>query len=93
MLVHEKMRQHLEDIINENCVATVNQINGELWHRLPAKPLVHDRSVAQSLEGILFRVKLVRPFPADRNRCFAKKARISKLVHEPCHYTPLCFCR
>ena len=50
MLVHDKMRQRLEDIINENCVATVNQINGELWQRLPAKPLVHDRSVAQSLE-------------------------------------------
>ena len=53
VLVHDKMRQRLEDIINENCVATVNQINGELWQRRPAKPLVHDRSVAQSLEGHL----------------------------------------
>ena len=36
--------------------------------RLPAKPLIHDRTVARNLEGMLFRVKLVRTVPADRNR-------------------------
>ena len=36
--------------------------------RLPVKPLIDDRTVARNLEGMLFRVKLVRPVPADRNR-------------------------
>ena len=58
----------LEDIIKENCVLTLSQINGELRRRLPAKPLIHDRTVARNLEGMLFRVKLVWPVPADRNR-------------------------
>ena len=62
------MRQCLEDFINENCVLTLSQINGELKRRLPAKPLIHDRTVALNAEGMLFRVKLVRPVPADRNR-------------------------
>ena len=40
---------------------------------------------------MLFRVKLVRPVPAETHRrdVFQKKARIWKLVHEPCHYAPL----
>ena len=67
-LVDDEMRQCLEDIINENCVLTVSQINGEVRRRLPAKPLIHDRTVARNLEAMLFRVKLVRPVPADRNR-------------------------
>ena len=68
VLVDDEMRQCLEDIINENCVLTLSQINGELRGRLPAKPLIHDRTVARNLEGMLFRVKMVRPVPADRNR-------------------------
>ena len=68
VLVDDEMRQPLEDIINKICVVTLSQINRELWRRLPAQPLIHDRAAAQSLEGILFRVKLVRPVPADRNR-------------------------
>ena len=64
-LVNDEMRQHLVDIINDTCVVTLSQINGELRRRLPAKPLIHDRAAAQSLEGILFRFKLVRPVPAD----------------------------
>ena len=68
MLVDDEMRQCLEDIINENCVVTLSQINGELRRRLPAKPLIHDQAAAQSLEGMLFRVKLGQTVPADRNR-------------------------
>ena len=68
VLFDDEMGQSLEDIINENCVVTLSQINGELRRRPPAKPLIHDRAAAQSLEGMLFRVKLVRPVPADRNR-------------------------
>ena len=65
VLVNDEMRQHLVDIINDTCVVTLSQINGELRRRLPAKPLIHDRAAAQSLEGIPFRFKLVRPVPAD----------------------------
>ena len=74
VLADDEMRQRLEDIINENCVVTLSQMNGELSGRLPAKPLIHDQAAAQSLEGMLFRVKLVRPVsvfydgaPANRN--------------------------
>ena len=68
VLVDYEMGQCLEDIINENCVLTLSQINGELRRRLPAKPLIHDHTFARNLEGMLFRVKLARPVPADRNR-------------------------
>ena len=68
VLVDDEMRQCLEEIINENCVLTLSQINGELRRRLPAKPLIHGRTIARNLEGMLFRVKLVWHVPADRNR-------------------------
>ena len=68
VLVDDEMRQRLEDIFNEKCVVTLSQINGELKRRVPAEPLMHDRAAAQSLEGRLFRVKLGRPVPAERNR-------------------------
>ena len=45
VLVDDEMKQCLENIINENCVLTLSQINGELRRRLPAKPLIHDRTV------------------------------------------------
>ena len=44
------------------------QINHELRRRLPVKPEIHDPTVPKTLDGMLFRVKLVRPIPADRNR-------------------------
>ena len=50
VLVDDEMRQCLEDIINENCVLTLSQINGELRRRLPTKPLIHDRTVARNLQ-------------------------------------------
>ena len=34
VLVDDEMRQCLADIINENCVLTLSQINGELRRRL-----------------------------------------------------------
>ena len=55
--------------VRENCVLTL--VNGELTRRPPAKLCrIHDRTVARNLEGMLFRVKLVRPVPTetDRNR-------------------------
>ena len=66
--VDEEMRDCLEEIINENCLFILAQINSELRRRLPLKPQIHDRTVARTLDGMLFRVKVARPLPADRNR-------------------------
>ena len=66
--VDDEMRDSLEQIINENCLLTLTQINSELRRRLPAKLEIHGRTVSRTLDGMLFRVKLVRPLPADRNR-------------------------
>ena len=46
----------------------ITQIKHELRRRLPVKPEIHDRTVSRTLDGMLFRVKLARPLPADRNR-------------------------
>ena len=66
--VDDAMRDCLDDIINENCLLTIAEMNRELRLRLPHKPVIHDRTVARALEGMLYRVKLARPLPADRNR-------------------------
>ena len=76
MLVDDEVRQCLQDIINEKCVPTQSQINGELKRRLPAKRLIYDRTVARNLERMLFRVKLVRPVLADRtDMMFCKEGK------------------
>ena len=66
--VDEEMRDCLEEIINENCLLTLARINGELRRWLPLKPQIHDCTVARTLDGMLFRVKLARPLLAVRNR-------------------------
>ena len=63
----DEMRNFLNDIINENCLLTLAQINQELKQRHPPKPAIHDRTVARTLEGMLYRVELARPLPAERN--------------------------
>ena len=50
VLVDDEARQRLQFIINEKCVLTQRQINGELKRRLPAKRLIHDRTVGRNLE-------------------------------------------
>ena len=65
--VDDEMRNCLNDILNENCLLTLAQINQELRQRLPRKPTIHDRTVARILEGMLYRVKLARPLPFERN--------------------------
>ena len=65
MHVHDEMRDSLEQIINENCRITLAQINSELRRRLPARPEIHDRTVSRTLDGMLFRVKLVRALQAE----------------------------
>lgn len=62
------MRNCLNDIINENCLLALAQIYQELRQHLPRKPAFHDRTVARTLEVMLYRVKLARPLPVDRNR-------------------------
>ena len=81
MLVDDEVGQCLHDIINEKCVLTQSQINGELKSRLPAKRLIHDRTVARNLEGMLFRVKLARPVLADRtDMMFCKEGKKMETV-------------
>ena len=76
MLLDDEVRQCPQVIINEKCVLTQSQINGELKRRLPAKRLIHDRTVSRNLERILFRVKLVRPVLADRtDMMFCKEGK------------------
>ena len=58
----------LNDIINENCLLALAQIYQELRQHLPRKPVFHDRTVARTLEVMLYCVKLARPLPVDRNR-------------------------
>ena len=58
----------LDDIIKANCLLTIAEMNRELRLRLPHKPVSHNRTVARALEGMLYRVKLARPLPVDRNR-------------------------
>ena len=66
--VDGEMRDCLEEIINESCLLTLTQINHELRRRLRVKHEIHDGTVSRTLQGMLFRVKLARPLPADRNR-------------------------
>ena len=65
--VDDEMRNCLNDILNENYLLTLAQINQELRQRLPRKPTIHDRTLARTLEGMLYRVKLARPLPVERN--------------------------
>ena len=66
--VDDEMKDCLSEILNENCLLTLKEINLELRRRMPRKPQIHDRTVARTLEGMLYRVKLARPLPAERNR-------------------------
>ena len=68
MRVDDEMRDCLEEIINETSLLTLTQINHDLRRMLPVKPEIHDRTVSMTLDGMLFRVKLARTLPADRNR-------------------------
>ena len=54
--------------LNNNCMLTLTQINQELRRCLPWKPRINDRTVARTLDGMLFRFKIARHQPAERNR-------------------------
>ena len=51
-------------------------MNRKLRLRLPHKPVIHDRTVARALEGMLYRVKLARHLPADRNRPYVLQKQV-----------------
>ena len=57
--VDEEMKECFSDIVNENCILTLSQIN---------QKLSHNRTVSRTLQGMLYRVKLAKPLPAERNR-------------------------
>ena len=66
--VDNEMRDCLNEILNENCLLTLTQLNQGLRQRLPRKPRICDRTVARTLEAMLFRIKLASHVPAVRNR-------------------------
>ena len=66
--VDEEIKECLSDIVNENCILTLSQINQELRQRLPNKPEIHNRTVSRTSQGMLYRARLARHLPADRNR-------------------------
>jgi len=61
--------------------------------RLPHNPVMHDRTVARALEGMLYRVKLAKPLPADRNRPDVLQKRVEYgnclMGHAVVNYTVL----
>ena len=66
--VDNEMRDCINEILNENCLLTLQQINEEVRRRLPAKPLVCDRTIGKTMDGMLISVKMARAVPAARNR-------------------------
>ena len=66
--VDNEMKDCLNDILNDNCMLTLAQINQELRRRLLRNPRIHDRIVARTLDRMLFRFKIARRQPAERNR-------------------------
>ena len=79
------MRDCLNDILNENCLLTLAHINQELRQRLPGKARIHDRTVARTLEGMLFPVKLARLLPAEKNRPDVIQKRVDYANWFICH--------
>ena len=63
--VHDEMRDCVQDILNENCLLTLTQMNEELRRRLTTKHRIHDRTVAQTLEGMLFSLTVLMLYRND----------------------------
>ena len=74
--VDADMKERLNDSLNENCLLTLTQINQELRERLPSKPETRDGTVSRTLQAMLYRVKLARPLPAERNRADVLQKRV-----------------
>ena len=74
--VDDEMKNCLDDIWNKICLLTLAQINQELRQRVPRKPTIHDCTVTRTLEGILYRKKLSRPIPVERNHPYVLQKRL-----------------
>ena len=66
--VDDEMKKCLNEIVDENCLLTLNEINQKLQRRLPVKLFVHNKTVGKALHGMLIHIKVATPLPADRNR-------------------------
>ena len=66
--VDNEIKDCLNNILNDNCMLTLAQINQEIRRSLLRKPRIHDRTVARTLDGMLFRFKIARRQPGERNR-------------------------
>ena len=80
--VDDAMRDCLDDIINENCLLTIAEMNRELRLRLPHKPVIHDRTVARTLEGMLYLACVAAvsfPFPGG-DRTSQRAPGVSKTI-------------
>ena len=66
--VDDELRDCINEILNENCLLLLQQVNEELRRRLPAKPLVCDRTIGKTMDGMLISLKMAKAVPAARNR-------------------------
>ena len=81
--VANDMKDCLNDILNDNCILTLAQINQALRRCLPRKPRIHDRTVARTLDGMLFHFKIARRQPEERNRPDVIQLYSSTTAHQP----------
>ena len=65
--VDNEIKDYQNNNLNNNCMLTLTQINQELRRCLLWKPRINDRTVARTLDGMLFRFKIARRQPAERN--------------------------
>ena len=63
------------EILSENPTVTLKDLNAILRTRMPEKPRVPMRTLANALDGLAYTVKLSRDVPADRNRPDVKDDR------------------
>ena len=66
--VDNEMRDCINEILNENCLLTLQQINEELRRRLSAKRLVCDITIEETMDGMLISVKMAIAVPVARIR-------------------------
>lgn len=71
----DDMKAMAIEILSENPAVTLKDLNAILRTRMPEKPRVHMRTLANALDGLAYTVKLSRDVPADRNRPDVKDDR------------------
>ncbi|PFX22408.1 hypothetical protein AWC38_SpisGene13085 [Stylophora pistillata] len=61
----KKWKEWLDEIMDDNYMLIFSEVSQGLPRILPAKPFVNDKNVGKTFDGILIRIKLARPLPAD----------------------------